>query len=279
MKRSDDGVGVAVVTGGSAGLGLAIAQALLAARYQVIIVGRDADRLAQAAGQLAPLAGTSPLRLQTLLADVTDRQAVEAGFSQVAADFGRLDVLVNCVGQSDRGRVDSLTRERLIALLDANVTSALHCAQAALPLLKQSRGSVVNVGSLAAKVGARYLGGYCAAKHALAGLTQQMRLEWREYGVHVGLVNPGPIQRADAGQRYAQQGGDAPAAAQQPGGGARLRGLPAAVVAQSVLRCIARRQPDVILPRHVRLLVAIGHAWPWLGDELLCRFTKGGDRE
>lgn len=278
MDHSNQRLGVAVVTGGSAGLGLVIADVLLAARYDVIILGRDADRLAEAARRLTRTARTVGVRAQDMLADVTDEASVAAVFAKVQRDFGRLDVLVNCVGQSDRGRTDSLTRERLIQLIDTNVISALICSQAALPMLKDSGGVVVNIGSLASKVGARYLGGYCAAKHALAGLTQQMRLEWREYGVHVGLVSPGPIQRPDAGQRYAHSGGDTPASAQQPGGGAKLRGLPPQRVAVSVLRCIRRRRGDIILPGHLRGLVAVGHAFPALGDWLIRKFTSGSDK-
>jgi uncharacterized protein len=210
--------GIALVTGGSAGLGLAIAEALLAEGYTVLILGRDESRLSEALATLAGAAADGRQRVRTIVADVTAAQSVAACFADIAAAYGRLDVLVNCVGQSDRGRIDALGRERLIELIDANVTSALLCSQAALPLLKASRGVVINVGSLASKVGARYLGGYCAAKHALAGLTQQMRLEWREDGVHVGLVSPGPIQRSDAGQRYRALSGDAPREAQQPGG-------------------------------------------------------------
>lgn len=113
-------------------------------------------------------------------------------------------MLVNCVGISDRGLIEDLKSDRLQELLDQNVFTALLCCQAGLPLLKESRGVIVNIGSLASKVGARYIGGYAIAKHALAGLTQQMRLELKPVGVHVGLVSPGPIQREDAGRRIAK---------------------------------------------------------------------------
>jgi uncharacterized protein len=267
-------VGVAVVTGGSAGLGVVIAEKLLAGGYDVIIVGRDRRRLVEAQERLCAASASRQRRIQSIVADVVDEQSVQHCFQQVAAEFGRLDVLVNCVGQSDRGRVDSLPHQRLIELIDANVSSALLCSQAALPLLKQSEGVVVNIGSLASKVGARYLGGYCAAKHALAGLTQQMRLEWSEYGIHVALISPGPIRRDDAGRRYANVAADAPPAAQRPGGGAKLKGLPPQRVADAVLRCIAKRRPDVILPGYLRVLVAVGHAFPWFGDWLLRKFTS-----
>jgi len=284
-------VGSAVVTGGSSGLGLAIAAALLRAGYRVALIGRDRDRLAQAIGELRGSGSgvgattargpgeVSPLPddegLFGVAADVTDPNSVRDAFEQIERRWSRLDVLINCVGQSDRGRVDALTPERLRALFDVNVTSSLLCSQAALPLLRESRGTVVNIGSLAGKFGTRYMGGYCAAKHALAGLTQQMRLEWSEAGVHVALVHPGPIRRADSQPRYQVDAETLPASAKLPAGGARLRGLSPERVADEVLRCIRRRRTEVILPRHVRLLTCLAAAFPSLGDRLLLRFTGG----
>lgn len=261
---------VAVVTGGSAGLGLEIVRALLSDGYRVLMVGRDPERLAESS-QRYP----SP-RLSVWTADVSQADQVQAMIQYVQASWGRLDVLVNAVGVSDRGRVDDLTPQRVHQLVEANVVTALLCSQAALPLLMASGGSVINVGSLAAKVGAPFLGGYPLAKHALAGLTQQMRQEWHSRGVHVGLINPGPIRRDDAGRRYTIDDPSVPASAAKPAGGAKIKGLPADAVAQAVLRMIRKRQPDLILPGKLRGFIALGHLAPRLGGWLLRRFS-GGD--
>lgn len=287
---ADQGRPVAIVTGATAGLGVAICQALRDQGYRLVIVGRDPSRLAAAAEALnerpaasAPAAAAPAAGVLPLVCDVSDAAQVQRMVDQVQQQWGRLDVLVNVVGQSDRGLVTGLTVDTIQQLITANVVTALLCAQACLPLLERSGGVVINIGSLAAKVGARFLGGYPLAKHSLAGLTQQMRLEWKPRGVHVGLVSPGPIRRADAGQRYSQQvqqGGDLPAQASRPGGGTRVKGLPPEQVAAAVGRMIRRRSADIILPWHLRPLVAIGHAWPWLGDWLLLKFTssKAGDQ-
>ena len=270
---------VAVITGGSAGLGLVIAEAMIRDGYRVAIVGRDRQRLDAATQQLQMLAVSSGLAAESFAgteqADVTSNADVTRLFTSLNQRLGRLDVLVNCVGTSDRGLAEHLTPERLSTLFEQNVLCTLRCSQAALPMLRESRGVIVNIGSLAAKVGARYLGGYPAAKHALAGLTQQMRLENQADGVHVALVNPGPIRRADAGTRY-QASVDArlPPEASAPGGGTRVKGLPPQRVAQAVIRCIRKRQPDLVVPGHLRLLIAIGHAFPTLGDWLLLKFTS-----
>jgi short-subunit dehydrogenase len=211
----------------------------------------------------------------TIVADLTRREDCFRAAEQITESFGRLNVLVNCIGTSDRGLVRELSAERLHELMDLNVATTLQCTQAMLPLLEASRGSVVNIGSLAGKVGARYLGGYNAAKHALSGLTQQMRLEFRESGVHVGLVSPGPIRREDAGHRYADRTGESlPGRASAPGGGAKVKGLDPERVARAVLNCAEHRRCDVVLPGHLRILIAVGHAWPPLGDWLLLKFTS-----
>ncbi len=267
-----------VITGASAGLGLAIASTFLTHGHTVVGIGRNEARLAEVAVGFKRQGIASEIgHFIPLVADVSNRDSVAGLFATIAVDFGRVDVLVNCVGQSDRGTTATLSRERLAELMTMNVTTTLLCAQAALPMLKQSRGVVVNIGSLAAKVGARHLGGYPAAKHALAGLTQQMRLEWREFGIHVALVSPGPIRREDAGQRYQKNNADLdlPAAALRPGGGAAIKGLEPDWVALQVLRCVQRRTPDVILPRYARAMIALGHISPRLGDWLLLKMTSG----
>lgn len=260
---------IALVTGGSAGLGLAIARTFLAHGYRVVIVSRSADRLDQAADHL-----DSP-DLITHAANLASREDCQRLAGELGQQFGHVDVLINCVGASDRGVLEELSETRLRELIDQNVTTTLLCCQAFRPLLEKSRGSVVNIGSLAGKVGARYLGGYNAAKHALTGITQQLRLEWRDKGIHVALVSPGPIRRDDAGTRYQDRtGGSVPESAAAPGGGTKVKGLDPQRVARAVLLCAQKRRVDVILPGYLRLLIVLGNAFPRLGDWLLVKFTS-----
>lgn len=262
-----------VIAGASAGLGLVIARTLLSRGHHVVIVGRDESRLETARQSLA--SEFDQQRVTALPADLTSADRVAELADRCRSLGPPVTALVNVAGGSDRGLIEELTPQTLHELLDQNVTTALLCSQAFLPMLRESQGVIVNVGSLASKVGARYLGGYPAAKHALAGLTQQMRLELRPSGIHVALVSPGPIRRDDAGTRYADRlASGLPEQATAPGAGTRVKGLAPEKVAAAVVRCIERRTPDVILPGYLRLLVAIGHAFPRLGDWLLVRFTS-----
>ncbi|MGB0595227.1 MAG: SDR family NAD(P)-dependent oxidoreductase [Rubripirellula sp.] len=269
---SADNRPVAVVTGGSAGLGLVIAKTLLCNGFRVVIVGRDAGRLESA---VMMLGGPEHEGVLFQVCDLTQRSEVEGLIAFVSQSVGRLDVLVNCVGASDRGLIENLEVKHLENLWHQNVVTALLCSQFALPLLEASSGTIVNIGSLASKVGARYIGGYSTAKHALAGMTQQMRLELKPRGIHVALVSPGPIARTDAGERYRESiDSTLPPQASAPGGGTRVKGLQPERVAAAVMRCINRRAVDVVLPGHLRILIALGHAFPRLGDWLLLRFTS-----
>jgi len=265
-------VPVVLITGGSAGLGVHVTALFLASGYRVVFVGRDADRLRAA---LERFPADQQDRVAAEACDLTQSSEVHELMEKVRVRYGRLDVLVNCVGASDRGLIENLSTEKLEDLIAKNVFTALLCSQAAIPMLEATSGVIVNIGSLASKVGARYIGGYAIAKHALAGMTQQMRLELKARGIHVGLVSPGPIRREDAGSRYAAKvDSSLPAQAAQPGGGARLKGLPPERVAAAVMRVVRNRVPDIVLPGYLRILIAIGHATPRLGDWLLLKFTS-----
>lgn len=263
---------LALITGGSSGLGFHLAVKFLEAGYRVVLVGRNEARLHEALGRLPASAGD---RAHAEACDLADSTRVSELMETTQRRFGRLDVLVNCVGSSDRGLIENLTEEKLNELIRQNVLTALFCSQAAIPLLESTGGVIVNIGSLAAKVGSRYIGGYAIAKHALAGMTQQLRLELKPRGIHVGLMNPGPIRRDDAGTRYQDKlDASLPSQASRPGGGTRLKGLPPALVADAVLRMVRKRTPDVVMPGYLRILIAVGHAAPRFGDWLLLRFTS-----
>ncbi len=171
----------AVVTGASRGIGLASARTLRAHGARVTLMARDAGPLERAAAELGGDAAW-----QTV--DVTDAEGVAAAFARA----GAVDILVNNAGQAAAapfGRTDAALWQRM---LDANLTGAYHCIQAALPdMLDAGWGRVVNVASTAGLTGYRYVAAYCAAKHGLVGLTRALALEVATRGVTVNAVCPG----------------------------------------------------------------------------------------
>lgn len=258
---------VAVVTGGSSGLGYSIAGALAKAGANVTIVARDEAKLLEALEQLRSLGSVEPFA-----GDVTRQSDVDHLFEQVTGRFGDLDALVNCAGRSSRSAVMNVSPEQFQELLDLNFLALVRCTRAAMPSLLRSRGHVVNVGSLASKVAGRYLGAYPASKFPVAAYSQQLRLELGPQGLHVLLVCPGPIAR-DAVRSYVDADSQIPESARGPGGGAKLSRLDPDLLASRILSACERRKPELILPARARLLLAAGALSPRLGDWLLRKFS------
>jgi len=260
---------VCIVTGASTGLGLAIAKALAERQARIVIVARREEPLTRAAEMLRA-AGTEIL---PIVADVTNQEDIDRLARTVKEHFGRVDLLCNCAGRSARKAVLETTPEDFQELLDVNFLATVRTTRAFADLLLESKGSLVNIGSLASKVAPRFLGGYPASKHALAAYSQQLRMEHGPAGLHVLLVCPGPIRRDDSAPRYEQQSAGLPAAANRPGAGAKLRGIDPEHLAKKILDC-ERRKLELVVPTKVRILMILSQLSPRLGDWLLRRATS-----
>jgi|SRR4051812_29740274 short-subunit dehydrogenase len=261
---------VALVTGGSKGLGLAIARAAAAAGSRVVITARNQEQLAAAAAEIS----TSDRQCGWLPADITQQDQVEALVAETLRLHGRIDILVNCAGKSDRGQISEISADQFRELIELNFLSTVRVTRACLPHLLKARGHVVHVGSLASKAAGRYLGAYAASKFPLAAYAQQLRLELGPQGLHTLLVCPGPIQRKDAGSRYDMRAEGLPASARQPGGGVKLKTIDPNWLARRILTACERRQAELIVPGRAKLLFAVSQLWPALGDWLIRRITK-----
>ncbi len=261
---------VVLVTGGSSGLGRVIAETFAAAGAKLVIAALEADDVTKAADEIGRLHHTDVLGLQT---DVTNQEQVDALFQQTIDRFGRLDVLVNNAGRSMRGKLIDTTPEQFRDLMELNLIALVRCTRAAIPHLLKRRGHLVNIGSLAAKSAARWVGAYPATKHAVAAYSQQLRLELGREGLHVLLVCPGPIAR-DNPRLYPLEGlEDIPASARAPGAGVKVKAIPPEKLGQAILRACTRRRPELIMPGKARLLFTISQMLPSLGDWIILRKT------
>lgn len=265
---------VVLVTGGSSGLGLAIAQAFVRSGAKVAIAGRQQDKL-DAALQTLQASSVSPApQVLTIAADVTKQADVDSLVSKTIAHFGRLDAFICAAGRSTRGAAFSTTPEQFQELFDLNFLSAVRCSQAALPELQKQKGHLVFIGSLASKMASKHLGAYPASKFPLAAYAQQLRLELGETGMHVLLVCPGPIRRDDAAPRYADAASGLPAEANRPGGGVRIKGLDPHYLSQQIVRACEKRKLELILPMKARIVLLASAISSSLGDWLIRYFTR-----
>ena len=256
-----------VVTGGSSGFGLSIAKALAAAGARLVIAGRSQQRLESAAKAI----GGS---VESTTVDICSDDEVTTMIDNAATKFGKIDGLVNCAGVSTRKAIADSTPDDFQEMWEVNFLGMVRCTRAVLPELIANKGHVVNIGSLASKVGTPFLGAYPASKFPVAAYSQQLRLELAETGLHVLLVCPGPLKRDDAGNRYDAESDDLPSAARLPGGGSTLSLIDPDWLANQIVWACERRRKELVVPAKARILFAISQLFPALGDWILQRSLK-----
>jgi short-subunit dehydrogenase len=223
----------ALVTGASSGIGASIARALAAAGARVALVARRSDLLEALARDLPSGAAAA------FPCDVRDPTAVGAAVAAVEARFGRVDILVNNAGVGRYLSFLDTSPEDVAAVFETNLYAALAFTRAVLPAMLARRGGhLVNVASIASRIGSRHHTIYCASKFALAGFSESLVYELDGTGVGVTLVNPGiidtPFFEHASFATFPQK--------------ARARAIPPDRVATAVVRAIRRNIPEVTVP-------------------------------
>jgi NAD(P)-dependent dehydrogenase (short-subunit alcohol dehydrogenase family) len=179
---------VVVITGGSRGLGLALAREISAEGGRMAICGRDADSLERARGSLARL-GTEVLAVPC---DVTDRTSVQALLQEVHRKFGPVDVLINNAGVIEVGPAETMSVADYEEAMATNFWGMLYPTLAVLPEMRERKaGRIVNITSIGGKLGIPHLLPYSASKFAAVGFSQGLRAEVAEDGIKVVTVCPG----------------------------------------------------------------------------------------
>jgi NAD(P)-dependent dehydrogenase (short-subunit alcohol dehydrogenase family) len=179
---------VAVVTGGTSGIGRALALGLAEAGADVVPTARRRELVEEVAAEVEKR-GRRTLRVAT---DVTDRRTLEAARQECLRVFGRVDVLVNCAGRTKRVPTLDMSEEDWQVILDTNVTGTLRCCQVfAAPMLERGAGRIINIASLASFVALFEVAAYAASKAAVAMLTKALAVEWGPRGVNVNAIAPG----------------------------------------------------------------------------------------
>jgi hypothetical protein len=247
-----------LVTGASSGIGREVALAFAGAGANVVLVARRAKVLAGVASEARKL-GAKALAIPT---DVTKPASVAACFARAVKHFGTVDVVVNNAGVMIPSKVEETSDVDLQAMLDVNLFGAMHVMQQAMKVMRaEGRGHIVNVASLAGRRGFSPLGGYCATKFALVGLTEALRLEVGTDDIHVALVMPGVVDTplATNAQRDPLVNMSWP----------EQLNMPPSWVVQCILLAIRFRLTEIAVPPGTALLEKLAALAPGTTDSLL----------
>ena len=181
---------VAVVTGGNGGIGLGMARGLAQAGAAVMVAGRNPEKNAAAAAELAGLGAEA----DSVALDVTEAASCQAMVTAAVARFGRLDILVNNAGINIRKQPEDYALAEWHKVVDTNLTGTFLCAQAAYPeLCRAGGGKIVNIGSMMSIFGAAFASAYAASKGGVVQLTKALATSWGKDNIQVNAVLPGWI--------------------------------------------------------------------------------------
>ena len=180
----------ALVTGSSQGIGLTLARGLAQAGAAVVLNGRDAAKLEQAAEALR--SEVPQADIATLVFDVTDHDAVRAAVDGFEEKTGAIDILVNNAGMQHRSPLEDFPADRFEALLQTNVASVFHVGQAcARHMIARGAGKIVNICSVQTALARPGIAPYTATKGAVGNLTKGMATDWAKHGVQCNAIAPG----------------------------------------------------------------------------------------
>ena len=178
---------LAIVTGGASGLGLAITKKLVENDIRTVMIGRNEQKLKDAAATLGGLCNYKVL-------DLADLKAIPQLISAITEEFGQIDILINNAGINQKKPITEVTDEDFQHIIQTNLTSVFVISrEVAKAMLQQKNGCIINISSMAAQYGIPYVIAYTAAKTAIEGITRAMAVELSPQGIRVNCVAPGFI--------------------------------------------------------------------------------------
>ena len=253
-----------IITGGSEGVGAAAARLFADAGANLMLVARTRKNLEAIADELR-----DRTRVEIFAMDVTDTDACVDVFKKAAFEFGQIDVLVNNAGYHARGNVEDVDAAKLAKIVDVNLRAPIILTRIAIPYLKENgTGVIINVGSMAGRTPVPGSTTYAATKAGLRSFSLALAEEFRDAGIKVGLVSPGPI---DTQFILANIDQTADITVSQPMSTAEE-------VAQAIVDLCGNNVKEIAMPRLTGLLTTVNYLFPWVGRQMRPVLEKKGRR-
>jgi short-subunit dehydrogenase len=253
---------VAVITGGSSGIGLASAEHLARAGVKVVLGARRSDRLEQAVRAIVAEGGTA----EAVTIDVAQEADVVRLVKRAHEAFARLDIMVCNAGFGYYGSVEEMPSEVMRRMMDVNFMGSFYGARAAVPIFRQQgQGHLILISSIVGKRGIPFMSGYSATKAAQAAFAEALRAEFAGSRVHVSTVFP---VSTTSEFRYAMERDF----------GHDVSGLgpkqPVEAVAQAIVNCVRRPRPEVYPHAKSRALAVLNAVAPGFTDRVVRRYGR-----
>ncbi|QGQ94872.1 SDR family oxidoreductase [Paenibacillus psychroresistens] len=250
---------VVVITGASSGIGAWMAQELSRQGAIVILIARSEERLHQTAALMQG-------KHEWMVTDVTSTEQVFEAVHQIILTYDKIDILINNAGFGVFENFIEADIDTMEQMMDVNYMGTVRFTKAVMPyMLEANSGHIVNIASLAGKIGTAKSSGYCASKHAVLGFTNSLRQELKGSGIFITAVNPGPIDTpffdlADPTGNYS--------------GKMKSYMLRPEQVGKAVFRAIIKRKMEVNLPVLFGWAAKFITVFPWFSNKFIYKFLN-----
>lgn len=260
---------VCLITGGTSGIGLALAQQFGLAGYRVAITGRNAGKVEKTVSQLQQ----SGIEIMGIAADAASETDQRRAVAETVNQYGRLDVLINNAGISMRALFEEADLNVIRKVMETNFFGTVYATKAALPYLIRSKGSIVGISSIAGYKGLPGRTGYSASKFAMVGFLEALELELLKKGVHVLLASPGFTATAIRENSLTKTG-----EAQGISPREEEKMMKPEEVALEILKAVEKRKRTLILTGEGKLMVFLNKFFPaWVGKKVYQKMAAEPD--
>ena len=268
MSRSTFHDNAVIITGASSGIGRALAVQLADQGARLSLAARTEDRLDRVAAECRERGA----RVLVAPTDVAEEDQCRALIEQAAAEFGRIDTLINNAGLGLFSKIDDLPDLSLLErVTQVNYLGSVYCTYHALPHLKRSRGRIVGVSSLLGRFAMPWSAAYCGSKHAMTGFFDALRMALKRHGVSVTMVYPGYVV-TEFGENLLEANGEP--AGERARAFSRQGMMTAETCARITLRAAARRRREVNMTLRGKLALLGRLAAPWILDWFMLRMAR-----